>query len=391
MLYLSQGLPFGFQTIALPLYLRAEGVSLASIGLAGALSLPWMLKAIWAPLVDRWSIPGLGRRRSWILPMQAFMIAAMLSGAWADPSTNLGFLLACVFLMNLFAATQDIAVDGLAVDILGAKVLGHGNAAQVVGYKAGMLLSGGLLVWLSSYYGWRGLFMLMAAVALIPFTMIAFYREGNPDYASPAPRIDLSAILARAGAALRARDAWRLLLFIATYKLGEVMIDAMFKPFLVDSGFTPQTIGLWMGTYGMAASIGGSLAGGLLSSRMGVFRGLAISALLRIFPLAMEWWLSLGVPGSSQVIAVTLAEHFFGGMLTTALFAYMMSRVDRTIGATHYTILASVEVFGKSPGSWASGFLAERLGYSGLFGLGTIISVGTLGLLWGLKKDASRS
>jgi MFS transporter, PAT family, beta-lactamase induction signal transducer AmpG len=386
MLYLSQGLPFGFQTIALPLYLRAEGVTLTAIGLAGALSLPWMLKALWAPLVDRWSIPGMGRRKSWILPMQALMIAAMLAGAWADPSANLRYLLGSVFLMNLFAATQDIAVDGLAVDILKAKDLGHGNAAQVVGYKAGMLLSGGLLVWLSSYYGWRGLFLLMAAVALIPFIMLAFYREHAPDTAPHAPRIDLGAILARAGAALGAPGAWRLVLFIGTYKLGEVMIDAMFKPFLVDCGFTPQVIGLWMGTYGMAASIGGSLAGGILSSRIGVFRGLAISALLRIFPLAMEWWLSLGVPGPAQVIGVTAAEHFFGGMLTTALFAYMMSRVDRTIGATHYTILASIEVFGKSPGSWASGFLAERMGYPGLFGLGTVISMGTLGLLWGLRE-----
>ena len=168
---------------------------------------------------------------------------------------------------------------------------------------------------------------------------------------------------------------------IATYKTGEVMIDAMFKPFLVDSGFSAAQIGLWLGTYGMAASLAGSLFGGYCSSRLSVFRGLAIAALLRIIPLALEWRLTLLHPGAAQVIGVTLAEHFFGGMLTTAMFAYMMSRVNREIGATHYTILACVEVLGKSPGAWASGLLAERMGYSSLFAAGVLISLVTLALL----------
>lgn len=129
-LYFVQGLPFGFQAVALPVYLRQLGVSLESIGLLGALAAPWMLKALWAPLVDRYYSPRLGRRRSWILPAQAGLALCCAAGAAAGED-HLGLLLALVLLMNLFAATQDIAADGLAVDLLSEQELGPANAAQV--------------------------------------------------------------------------------------------------------------------------------------------------------------------------------------------------------------------------------------------------------------------
>lgn len=384
LLYLSQGLPFGFQSIALPVYLRVHGVSLAAIGLTGALALPWMLKALWAPLVDRWGSPAFGRRKSWIVPLQALMVCAVLLASTADPASDMALLFLSIFIMNFFAATQDIAVDGLAVDILGPRDLGPGNAAQVVGYKAGMLISGGLLVWLSTWIGWQGLFLAMAGITTLPLLLLLFYDE--PAGTSTAPGASVREIIGKAAAAFRLPGAGWLVLFIATYKFGEVMVDAMFKPFLVDRGFSPSQIGLWLGTYGMAASLTGSLFGGYLSSRLSVFRGLAVTAVLRVFPLALEWWLTLAQPSAGQVIGVTLAEHFFGGALTTALFAYMMSRVNRDIGATHYTILASIEVLGKSPGAWASGLLAEVAGYSRLFAGGTLVSLVTIALLFKVER-----
>lgn len=188
MLYLSQGLPFGFQATALPVLLRERGISLAAIGFAGALALPWFLKPLWAPLVDRYWSVRLGRRRSWIIPLQALMVVTMLAAVPVAASGALMPLLVCIFLMNLCAATQDIAVDGLAVDILGGNELGPGNAAQVAGYKAGMVLGGGILVWLSASAGWAGLFLFMAALAVLPLILILYYREVEPgDTAGKAP------------------------------------------------------------------------------------------------------------------------------------------------------------------------------------------------------------
>jgi MFS transporter, PAT family, beta-lactamase induction signal transducer AmpG len=348
-LYFAQGLPFGFQATALPAYLRAGGVSLVGVGFAGALSLAWAAKALWAPLVDRFGWERFGRRRSWIVPLQALLALACAAAAFTPPSRDLGALLALVFLMNLLAATQDIAVDGLAIDLLGRGELGLANAAQAAGYKAGMFTAGGLLVWASAWIGWRGQFMAMAALVLVALLAALAIREPPPVEATARVRRSMREVLAASLGALRAPGALRLVAFVGTYKLGEAMVDAMFKPFLVDAGFSLPRIGLWIGTYGMAASIAGSAAGGVLAHRVPLLAAVAVASLLRSASMGGEVYLAvIGSPTPGAVVVVTLAEHFFGGVLTTAMFAFMMSRVHRTVGGTHYTLLASVEVFGKS-------------------------------------------
>lgn len=383
-LYFSQGLPFGFQATALPVYLRTQNIPLTAIGFTGALALPWLLKLLWAPLIDRYGSYKLGRRKSWIIPLQLLQMITILLASMISPDAHLALLLCGIFFMNLFAATQDIAVDGLAVDILETKELGPANAAQVVGYKTGMLISGGLLVWLSAYFGWNGLFKVMAVLTAIPLILTMLYKEDckNVRYSE---HIKIEQIIDKVVTAFRLPGSGWLILFIATYKIGETMIDVMFKPFLLDSGFTAPQIGLWIGTYGMAASLLGSLMGGYFSLRFTVQKTLVIAACVKIIPFALEWYLTMVQPLQINVIGITIAENFFGGMLTTSMFAFMMSRVNKEIGATHYTILASIEVFGKSPGGWASGMIAEGIGYSGLFASGVFLSLIPLAILPKIK------
>jgi hypothetical protein len=155
----------------------------------------------------------------------------------------------------------------------------------------------------------------------------------------------------------------------------------MFKPFLVDAGFGPEQIGLWVGTWGMLFSIAGSVAGGFLAGRVPLLRAVAIAGALRVLAVAAEWWLSVVDATAARVVAVTCFEHFFSGLITTAMFAFMMSRIDRRIGATHYTLLATVEVWGKLPPATISGWLAEGTSYVFVFALGTLLSAAFLGLL----------
>ncbi len=385
-LYFCQGLPFGFQATALPIYLREHGVSLAAIGFLQLLSLPWLLKAFWAPLVDRFGSVRLGRRKSWILPMQAGMGLSAAAGATLTVDTQLGALLAVVFLMNLFAATQDIAVDGLAVDLLRGNQLGPGNAAQVTGYKLGMITSGGLLVWVAGELGWRWLFLGMAGLCAAVFLFTLLQPEPSGAHRQ-REAVSVRQILGRLLAAARIPGGLWLLVVVGTYKAGESLVDVMLKPFLVDMGFEASQLGLWRGTYGMVASLLGSVGGGLLVLRAGLFRALAITAVLRAFSVGAEWWLTWAPPPSSlAVILVSLAEPALGGALTTALFAFMMSRVDPRIGATHYTVLASVEVMGKALMAFFSGLLAQRMGYGPLFALGTALSFAFLLLLLPLRS-----
>ena len=361
LLYFAEGLPFGFQSLALPIYLRESGRSLVTIGFLGALSLPWMLKPLWAPLVDGYG----ATRRSWILPMLLGVAASCAAAGLVDPTSDggLAVLLALVLSMNLFAATLDIAVDGLAVDLLERRELGGGNAAQVVGYKIGMLTGGGLFVWASAYLPWRALLGAMGAVVLATMVAAAL-APATRTRAVPPQRLRL--VVADLVRALRAPGSGALLLFLATYKLGETMAGVMWKPFLVDAGFGKAFIGSVSGIYGMAASIAGSLAGGWLATRFALRTALLIPAVARLVPMAAQVLVAMA-PTTLGVIAVTCAENFAGGALTTGVFAAMMARVDRKIGASHYTALAAVEVAGKLPGGWIAGAIAQGAGYPALY------------------------
>ncbi|NVB36469.1 MFS transporter [Pseudenhygromyxa sp. WMMC2535] len=391
--YVVQGLPFGFQAKALPIYLAASGVSLTDIGFTGALSAPWLLKPLWAPLVDRYWSARLGRRRGWIIPLQAALASTCLAAAFV-PREALGLLLALIALTNLFAATMDIAVDGLAVDLLEVEELGYGNIAQVVGYKLGMLIGGGLLVWASQWIGWSGLFMAIAGLIAVALAVTLAWREpptpapsqtAQTAQGEPPPHEDLRTLLRTLGRALASPGGLALLAVVATYKTGETMSDAMFEPFLIRyAGWSEARVGLITGTWGMLLSLTGSFVGGWAASRLGVYRALVGFALARTAAIAAVVWLSSLEPagiGDLEVILAKGSEELAGGALTTAMFAFMMARVDRRIGATHYTLLAGVEVLGKLPMGLLSGVVADRFGFGGAFLGGLGISALCLPLL----------
>jgi MFS family permease len=377
-LYFAQGLPFGFQATALPLRLRQQGVSLQAIGFASLLAAPWLAKAAWAPLVDRFGSRRFGRRKSWIVPMQIGLVLSALAAAQTEDAVALAGL---ILAMNFFAATQDIAVDALALSWLRHDQLGPATAIQVVGYKLGMLTGGGLLVWLSGSLGWNGLFYAMALLMLGVLVVSLTLREPDSDPAPAATDGERGMSFSELGQRLRA--AWQqpataaLIVVVLTYKMGETLADAMWKPLLLDRGFSVAQIGLWSGTFGMVFSLAGSAGSGALVRRAPLVAALIGIAGLRAAGVAAEWWISLlRQPSAAAIVSVTCLEHLVGGALTTVLFALMMRHTDRQIGATHYTLLASLEVWGKLPLASVSGVIASRLGYPALFASATALCVG---------------
>jgi PAT family beta-lactamase induction signal transducer AmpG len=382
--YLVQGLPFGFQAKALPVYLTAHGLSLTEVGFAGAVSAPWLLKPLWSPLVDRYVNARFGRRRTWIVPLQAALASTCLGLAFVPAEALLWFLL-LITLTNLFAATMDIAVDGLAVDMLDPEELGWGNVAQVVAYKIGMVIGGGVLLWASQWIGWRGLFEGIAALIFAAFLITLWWREPDFGHAHAQPSMDLRALVRTLGQALVSPGGLALLLVVATYKIGESVSDGMFEPFLVRRAeWAEARIGLVVGVHCMWFSLAGSFLGGALVSRWGAYKvlvGFAIARTLAIVGIVALARLDPGSISNTDVVLAKGLEELTGGGLTTAMFAFMMGRVDRRIGATHYTLLAGVEVFGKMPGGLLSGVLADAVGFAWTFATGLGISLVCLPLL----------
>lgn len=390
-LYLAQGLPHGFFLAALPLYLREAGWSRTAIGFYGVLGFPWFLKPLWAPLVDRYGLRSLGRRKTWILPCMAALAVLTAGLSLFEPQQGrsvLGLLM-LVLSMNFLAATQDIAVDGLAVDTLSTAERGLGNVAQVGGYKIGMLTSGGLLLALSDRIGWTGICLSMALLCLAVLCAALLYPEREARRSPSPEQLRIPQIVASLlEMARRPGFAWALAL-ILTYKSGEVLVDSMYKIFLLDSGMSLPSIGILAGGWGMACSLAGSLLGGWVASRSpDRLKTLERLGLVRAVPLlAIAVLPHLAFPLSPWIVyPVTLAEHMAGGLLTPALFAFLMDLCDRRASATQYTALSAVELLGKLSLSLPSGLLADRLGFGVLFPLAAVVS-----LVWPALVRASRN
>lgn len=372
---------------------RQAGMSLTKISGSRLLALPWFLKFLWAPLIDRYGSNRFGRRKSWIVPLMLMLSLTCAATAWFPPAGIVTGIFALVFFLNFLAATQDIPVDGMAVDLLNEKDLGPANVAQVVGYKFGGLVGGSVLIQLTPRFGWAGwLYSLSALLFLCTLIVIFVVREPPPEPRASTVRSSLVEVLRTMWSSLQQPGALWLVLFVATYKFGESLVDPMMKPFLIDAGYKPTQIALWVSTYGMVASLTGSALGGLLAYRLPLLTALTITATLRALSVAGEYYLTvLGKPSPLAVILITAAEHLCGGTVTTVMFAFMMSRVDKAIGATHYTLLACVEVLGKFPPALLSGFIADRVGYQRLFLVGAVLSFGFLLLIPPLQRSQART
>uniref|UniRef100_A0A8D0HTA9 Major facilitator superfamily domain containing 3 n=1 Tax=Sphenodon punctatus TaxID=8508 RepID=A0A8D0HTA9_SPHPU len=266
LLYFVQGMPYGLQSSLLPIYFRSVGLSFTRIGLAKVLYLPWILKVLWAPLVDQYLT-----KRSWLLLSMSGLLAACLAGASLTPEIHFLPVAAMLLLMNLLASVQDIAVDGVAVQLLGQEEVGHGNTIQVVAYKMGSVVAGGGFLTLMNRLGWGCLFVFLAAIYLLAI----LYAWGAPELRGTRPSTSQESC-----ARTRTLNLWWILRellsvpdtpwtigFVLLYKLGEQGATTMFPLFLLDHGFSSQQLGLWTGLVAVAFSIVGSSLGGHLLSK----------------------------------------------------------------------------------------------------------------------------
>ncbi|EGD80876.1 major facilitator superfamily transporter permease [Salpingoeca rosetta] len=419
MLYLVQGLPFGMQVKTLPILLRQEGVSLSAISSLGILSLPWLVKLAWAPLVDSYYWPRFGRRKSWIVPCLIIIGGAALT---VLPSRSIPHMLVVIFVMNLAASVQDIATDGLAIDVLtDEKSLAFGNAAQVVGFKAGMMLAGGLVPWYFADNPWLGCFGVIAVVTM-GLAALLLMHKGPITESAPATSADKGDTASATSAAARPAVAHDvedivhkmkevfgmilrqfkqpavrpLLLLLLTYKSGEVMADVMFKPFLLDEGVEADLVSLWTGVIGSAFSIVGSLAGGYCSGRFSARTTLLVSGVLRVaaqLGRALAAVLTVSADSPLPILTLIATEAITGGVVTTAVFTLMMAQSQPGVAgtpntATFYTTLTTVELVGKSAASILSGVFAEHMGYEAFFFFTAILSAIPLWFARNIKSHA---
>ncbi|HBX57784.1 MFS transporter [Pseudomonas sp. UBA2684] len=380
-LYCAQGLPSGLIAHSLPVLLRQHGVDLALIGLLKLLALPWLLKVLWAPWVDRLASRRFGHHRGWILPLQGGITLIVTALALLAPDSLFGsqlpVLLGLLLLVNLAAATQDVATDGLTVRLLPERWRGLGNSLQVGGYKIGMLVSGSGLLLVFDSFGWSlsvGLLVILLVLTLIPIWRFpeAQRLPYRPALAEPAgPGLLLRhyrGLLMQPGMLL-----W--LAVVLTFKLGDALGSPMIKPMLVDQGWSNAELGQ-LTLISSLVGIAGAVLGGLLYARLGTLRALLLFGTLQAAGIAAMALLVDAGADRPLVYLIALFEQAADGMSTVALFAAMMRMCRAEHEGADFTLQASAQLLLGGLVGALSGVLAKALGYSGLF-----LSAGLLGLL----------
>lgn len=377
----ASGLPLYLSGGTLTAWMTAEGVDLKTIGIVSLVGLPYSFKFLWAPLLDRFQLPWLGRRRGWMAATELALAVAIAGMAAFDLRESLPALALVAFVVAFFSASQDIVVDAWRTDVLRPEERGAGTATFVAGYRIAMIVSGPAALTLSTWLPWRAVYLVMAALMLIGVgaTLLAEEPEATPPADMVAAIVEpFRDFLARKGAVLA-------LLFVALYKMGDAVAMHMVTPFLYRTvGFGMREIGVLNQGLGLAATIAGALAGGALLARMGQRRALFAFGVLQASTNFLYVLLAL-VGKSYALLVVTVGiDQLAGGLGTAAFTAYLMSLCNKRFSATQYALISSFYSVAQRFVGAGSGYVVEEIGWAWFFAATAVAATPALIILLAL-------
>jgi len=383
------GVPLLLTISVLQAWMKDVGVDIKVIGLFSLVGLPYTLKFLWAPVLDRFTLPFFGRRRGWMLLLQMFLILAIVALGLTNPLASPGLVALVAFLVTFFSASQDIVVDAYRREDLSDLELGLGSSLYVNGYRIGMLVagSGGLIM--ADHLSYRSVYLILAATMLVGVITTCCCRE--PEQSQGTPTTFKEAVVGPFVDYFSRRGALLLLAFILFYKIGDQMASAMTMPFYLEIGFTKTEIGTVVKLFGFWATIGGGLLGGILMLRIGLYRSLWSFGILQAFSTAGFALLAHVGANLSLLAGVIAFENLSSGMGTAAYVAYMASLTNKKFTATQYALLTSLMGIPRVLASAPTGFMVSALGWSSFFIFCTIIALPGLWLLNMVRRDSSQS
>jgi PAT family beta-lactamase induction signal transducer AmpG len=389
-LYFAEGMPFAIVKDVLPVYFRVHGLSLTEVGLTQLLGLPWTLKVLWSPLVDRF-----GERRQWTAACLAAMCLLCIVIPTFDARSLSFGLWTVLLLFTVASATQDVAIDAYTIGLIEKGEEGEANGVRVTAYRAALILVGGGFLLLGGVTGWRNAFL--TAAGLFALLALTVFR---------APRIvvpigERKRWLEPMKEWLFSPGAVSVLLFVLIYKLGDAAMGPMPKALWLARGLGESEIGLVATSAGVLATVVGALLGGYLTTRWGIFRGLWVlgltQALSNVVYAAVasvqlpepatsvsslgEAIAALGEPARATLYGASIFESFTGGLGTAAFLAFLMHVCDKRHAAVQYALLSAVFAFSRDLAGATSGWATTRLGYGSYFFLTFLLALPAYGLL----------
>ncbi|MCF8067607.1 MAG: AmpG family muropeptide MFS transporter [Desulfobacterales bacterium] len=384
----ASGLPLLLTISVLQAWMKKEGVDLTVIGLMALVGLPYTIKFLWAPFLDRFIPPFLGRRRGWLLITQILLVASIAYLSMASPAETPWLVALAAFLVTFFSASQDIAADAYRREDLPDNELGLGSSFFINGYRLGMLLASGGGLIMADHMPFSIVYLIMAA-CMIP-GIITTLLTPEPDTPFGTPETLTDAVINPLVEYFSREDAIWILAFILMFKVGDTMAGFITTPFYLEMGFSMTEIGAVVKLFGTVAVIGGGLLGGILMLHLGIYQSLWIFGFLQAISTAGFALLSeigYSIPLLSAVIAF---ENLCGGMGTAAFVAFMAGITNKKYTATQYALLSSLMGIPRVFLSASTGFMAKYIGWTGFFIFCTLIAIPGLLLLLKLSPKTTK-
>lgn len=369
----SCGLPLLLTMGVLQAWMKEKGVDLTWIGMITLVQIPYTWKFIWAPFLDRYVPPFLGRRRGWMILAQLALVAVIVGLGYSDPVRRPVMMVATALLVAFFSATQDIVVDAYRREDLADRELGLGSSFYIYGYRIGMWLAGGGGLILADHLSYTKVYLIMA-LCMLP-GIITTLLTPEPRVSAAPPQTMREAVVAPLLEYFRRSGALWILAFILFYKIGDTMASAITTPFFLDIGFSKTEIGAVVKVFGAWATIGGALLGGLVLLKLGIYRCLWVFGCLQALSTAGFALLARFGHSISLLSGVIAFENLSSGMGTAAFVAFMASITNKKFTATQYALLTSIMGIPRVLASAPTGFMAKAAGWEAFFVFCALIAI----------------
>ena len=366
------GLPLLLTKGVLQAWMKKEGIDLSLIGLTSLLAVPYTMKFMWAPFLDRYTLYFFGRRRGWLLMAQLALVISICLMGMSNPTGNPLMLVIAALLVTFSSASQDIVVDAYRREDLADEELGLGSALYVLGYRIGMLLASGGGLILADYLAFSRVYFLIAT-CMLP-AMVTTLLTPEPKVIA-SPQTLKEAVIDPLTDYFKRKEALWTLAFILMYKIGDVMASNMAMPFYMDMGFSLTEIGAITKLLGFWAIVAGASLGGMIMLRLGISRSLWIFGFLQALSTAGFAVLAFMGHRITALGFIIGFENLSGGMGTAAFMAFMASITNKKFTATQYALLTGFMAFGRDVLSSPAGLLVKVLGWSNFFIASTLMAI----------------
>jgi MFS transporter, PAT family, beta-lactamase induction signal transducer AmpG len=407
----SAGLPLLLVLGTLSFWLREAGVSRATIGHLSWVGLAYGFKWVWAPLVDRISLPllgRLGRRRSWLLLAQLGVMAGLVGMAMSDPKESLNVIVWCALLVAFSSATQDIALDAFRIESAATELQAALAASYQTGYRLAMIWAGAGVLWIAAraevsnaanydHAAWAIAYSVMALSMLVGVLTVLFSKEpATSQVITRAKNLRewLQVALVQPFTEFCNRYKWQaflILALIATYRISDIVMGIMANPFYVDMGYTKDEVAAVTKIYGVAMTLLGAFIGGALAPKVGVMRLMMAGAVLSSLTNLLFVWLGSRGHDVNALIAVVSADNLASGIASAAFIAYLSSLTSINYTATQYALFSSLMLLLPKFLAGFSGEFVDAQGYASFFTGTALLGLPVLVLVWWAARMQSRS